>query len=134
MRRRHTIVTAVGLAAVLTLTGCTQNSDQSAVDSLALKSATAHLAKGDHAEVVGTWTWRSGYAVLTKTTGKNDKGPYSYLRAYGYDKTGGTWKVSESNLVDADQWTPAKTPHKATCMALSASNVLEQEQCAKLTD
>lgn len=133
MKRRITIA-AIALAGVLTLAGCAQNPDQSTVDQLALKAASAHLWPGQHAEVAGTWTWRAGYSVLTKTDGKNDKGPYTNWEAYGYEKAGDSWKLTESNLVDNETYTPTITPHKATCFALSDSNFGEQEQCNKLTD
>jgi len=127
-------IATIALAGVLALAGCAQNGDQSAVDSLALKAASKDLPHGDHAAVSGTWTWRDGYSVLTKTTGKNDKGDYTYWKAYGFEKDGGGWKLSENNLVDSDKYTPDKTPHKATCFALAGSDFGEQQKCSQLTD
>ena len=129
MKNRRSIAAAITLAGALALTGCAQNSDQSTVDRLALKEASAHLVPSQHAAVAGTWSWRSGYAVLTKTTGKNDKGAYTNWAAYGYEPNGKSWKLATWNLVDSETYTPAKTPHKATCFALAGSNFGEQKQC-----
>lgn len=131
---RSITLAALALAGVLALAGCAQNPDQSTVEGLALKAASKHLPSGDHAATSGTWTWHAGYSVLTKTTGKNDKGPYTYWTAYGFDKSGNGWKLIENNLVDKEKYTPTKTPHQATCFALAGSDGGEQQQCAQLTD
>jgi hypothetical protein len=132
--KQRALATAVAIAALLALTGCSQNTDQSTVDHLAMQAASQHLAHGDHAAVADTWPWRSGYAVLVKTEGKNSSGPYTYWKAYGYEKQSGSWKLAASNLVDDAKYSPGSTPHKATCFALAGSDYGEQQQCEQLTD
>jgi len=104
MKRRITIA-AIALAGVLTIAGCAQNSDQATVTNLALKDAKSHLLPGQSATTEGAWTWGNGYAVLTKTDGKNDKGPYTNWEAYGYQQSGGSWKLVKSDLVDGETYT-----------------------------
>lgn len=133
--KRRAIAAAIGIAAVLTLTGCSQNSDQNAVAQLALKDAKAHAIAGQEAKTAGAWPWKTGYAVLTRTTGKNSSGPYTNWEAYGYEKSGsGRWQLIDKSMVDGQQYTPSKTPHKATCFALAGSDYGEQQQCEQLTD
>jgi hypothetical protein len=131
---KRIIIATLAVAGVLALSGCAQNSDQAAVTNLALKDAKSHLLAGQTAATEGVWTWRTGYSVLTKTDGKNGKGPYTNWEAYGYKKSGDSWKLVTSNLVDSETHTPTKTPHQATCYALAGSDGGEQQKCAQLTD
>ena len=133
--KQRALATAVAIAALLALTGCSQNTDQNAVTQLALKDAKAHAIAGQQASAAGTWPWKAGYAVLTRTTGKNSSGPYTNWEAYGYEKSGGgAWQLIDKSMVDGQQYTPSKTPHKATCFALAGSDYGEQQQCEQLTD
>lgn len=127
-------IATIALAGVLALAGCAQNGDQSTVTNLALKDAKSHLLPGQSASTAGAWTWGNGYAVLTKTEGKNDKGAYTNWEAYSFEQSRDSWKLVKSELVDGDTYTPTKTPHKATCYALAESNGEEQQKCAQLTD
>ncbi|GAB3611555.1 hypothetical protein GCM10027414_36810 [Humibacter ginsengiterrae] len=132
--KRRALAGVLGIAAVLALAGCSQNTDQNTVDHLAVQKASQDLPNGDHATVADTWSWRGGYAVLVKTEGKNSSGPYTYWKAYGYQQQNGSWKLTASNLVDDAKYPPGSTPHKATCFALAGSDYGEQQQCEQLTD
>jgi hypothetical protein len=125
-------ITAAALAVGLALTGCSSsNADQEAVSKLALKSA-AKYAYGDKESVVGSWTWRDGWAVLVKGVGKNNDGPYVNWQAYAFAPDGGSWKQSQSELVESSS-APDKTPHKATCLTLAQTDA-EVRSCGDLSD